>query len=104
MELMEAVRHIEKKMAKNVKAPSSDKFTSSKSKKKKISNKGAKSAETKGAPKTKGSNWRVDEKSFVDCCTSRVFQKGLENYSSGWLAQGHQVGKPVILQNSTAWF
>ena len=90
-------------MAKNVKAPSADESTSSKPIKERR-NKDAKAAKTKSDPKAKGTFWRVNEKSFVDSCSSRIFQKGLENYSSGWLAQGHEVGKPVVLHSWTSYF
>jgi hypothetical protein len=42
-------------------------------------------------------NWRVDEKYFAQSSSSRVFQRGVENYSSGWFAQGHEVRDPVML-------
>ena len=82
---MEAVRHVEHKMAKNVKGSSTVTPRSSKSK----------SKEKKDGRKTKKKattlNWRTDEKYFTESSSSRVFQKGLENYSAGWLAQGHEV-------------
>jgi hypothetical protein len=50
------------------------------------------------SPKIKDTkpNWRVDEKYFTESSSSRVFQRGVENYSSGWFAQGHEVREPVI--------
>lgn len=85
---MAAIRHIEHNMAKNVKASSSSDTPSSQSMKKKDGS----SKKAKGAQ----CNWRTDEKYFKESSSSRVFQKGLENYSAGWLAQGHAVCEPVI--------
>jgi hypothetical protein len=86
---MAAIRHIEHKMAKNVKASSSVDSTSSTSTKEKN--------DTSKKPKAAKCNWRTDEKYFTESSSSRVFQKGLENYSAGWLAQGHEVCEPIIL-------
>ena len=80
--MKDAVHHIEDKMAKNVKIDES-------------SASGA--TPTNGidditdTKKCKGPSWRVDNKYFVDSNPSRTFQKGVENYSSGWFAQGHEV-------------
>jgi hypothetical protein len=76
-------------MSKNVKCSSSVGSTGSES----TEEMDARSTETKGTKV----NWRIDEKYYTESCSSRVFQKGLENYSAGWLAQGHEVCEPVML-------
>jgi len=63
MELILATRHIEKKMAKNVKNSNSDKSIS----------------------------WRMDDKYFIESAPSRLCSAGVENYSAGWFAQAHTV-------------
>ena len=101
-ELTEAVRHIEGKMAKNVKkeqscdssASESESFTSQKDVKTKATDK------TQDAKKAKGINWRVDDKYFLESSASRMFQKGVENFSSGWFAQGHEVCKLLLHEPS----
>jgi hypothetical protein len=75
-------------MAKNVKATISTETASLKAKKNKSD---------KSAKMTVKVNWRVDKKYFIDSCSSRIFQRGVENFSAGWLAQGHEVGDPFIL-------
>lgn len=49
-----------------------------------------------GSKRVKGTSWRVDEKYFMESSSSRVFQTGVENYSAGWLAQGHEVCEPAM--------